>query len=300
MKNIIFTLLIFIFTSCAGNDTNIDVTSSTSCGNIQNGGYIVKYKDKYIYANPDDYNNLYESRNDTDNGEKLSGGHFFCEMNLCNDEIYYISSYPGEVWSISLKDFSKKRLINRKVGNLIIYDNHMYYRLSEDNDWGKLYRSDLNGKNKKLLSKRVNKFCIYDGTIYYSDIENSAAVSSMNIDGTNAAVINNVYAGNIFVMGGALIYSDHNRGDKLYSYDLHTGKEKCISEDMCWNINCNRERIFYRNQSDGGSLYCIRRDGSSKQKLADGNITDIVVMENDIFYKDIDRQNKIECFKFNE
>ena len=28
--------------------------------------------------------------------------------------------------------------------------------------------------------------------------------------------------------------------------------------------------------------------------------SNIEVIENDIFYKDIDRQNKIECFKFNE
>ena len=127
MRNIILlcTLLIIIFPSCTGNNTAVKINSSTSYGNIQNGGYIIKYGDEYIYANPDDYNNLYKSSIYINNSKKLSGGHFFYEMNLCNDEIYYLSSSPGEIWKISLNDFSKKKLVNQKVGNLIVYNNHM-------------------------------------------------------------------------------------------------------------------------------------------------------------------------------
>ena len=154
----------------------------------------------------------------------------------------------------------------------------------------------MNGKNKKLLAKKLNKFCIYNDMIYYSNIENVVNISSMNINGTNNAVINNAYANNIFVMDNALIYSDHNRNDKLYSYDLMTNIEKCVSEDVCWNLNYSEKKIFYRNQSDGGSLYCVRSDGKSKRKLVGGNVTDIIVIENDIFYKDINQQNKIMYF----
>ncbi len=95
-----------------------------------------------------------------------------------------------------------------------------------------------------------------------------------------------------------LIYSDHNRDDKLYVYDLKNDIEKCISEDRCWDLNSSQEWIFYRNQSDGGSLYCVSFDGSIKHKLIDGNIADIIVLDDLIFYRNINSQNKIEALNW--
>ena len=177
----------------------------------------------------------------------------------------------------------------------MINDDHIYYRLSEDNDWGKLYCADLNGRNRKLLKKRVESFCIHDDLIYYYDLDNNA-LCSMNIDGTQSKVISDSYAENIFVQNNMLLYSDYNRDDKLFAYDLKNNIEKCISEDMCWDLNGNKDWIFYRNQSDSGNLYCISFDGKVKYKLIEKNITDIVIVEDEVFYKDIDEYGKIGHF----
>ena len=289
-------LCILIFTSCINENGNKAFNHITSAGNIQNGGYVIKYLDNYIYANENDYNNLYKMNIYEKTEKKISGNQFFYEINLYNNELYYVSSSPGEVWKISMDGSSKKRLIKQKVGNLLLYDNHMYYRLSEDNDWGKLYRADLTGKNKCLLAQKVKNFCIYDGLIYYSNVSDKGTICSMNTDGTEITIINNAYANNILVENNLLIYSDHNRNDKLYIYDLKNNIETCISEDKCWDLNCNQELIFFRNQSDSGKLYSITFDGSIKQKIVDKNVTDILVIDNLILYKNVNNENKIEYF----
>jgi len=297
MKQFILVLcmiLALLCSSCTNKDVPV-IEHMTSSGNIQNGGYVIKFDNCYIYANADDNNNLYKSSMHISDGEKIAGGHYFYEMNLYNNEIYYVASSPGEVWKISIDGSPKKRLIEQKVGNLIIYDEHIYYRLSEDNDWGKLYSADLNGRNRKLLKEQVKKFCIYDGLIYYFDIKTNE-LCSMNIDGTKNTVINDSYVNNIFVQNDMLIYSDHNRQDKLYAYDLKNNIEKCISEDMCWDINGNDDWIFYRNQSDAGSLYCVNFDGKLKHKLIEKNISDILIVEDTVFYRNIDENNAIEYF----
>ena len=225
--------------------------------------------------------------------------HGFYELNLYSNSIYYISSYPGVARKVSPDGSKDELLINEKVGNLIVYKEHIYYRLSEDNNWGKMYRADLNGQNKKLLSQRVNKFCIYNDKIYYSDIGDLNALCSMNIDGSGISVINKSLTNNILVENNMLIYSDHDRNDNLFTYDLSTNIEKCISKDKCWNLNCNKDFIFYRNQSDSGSLYCLRFDGTEKRKLVEDSVTDILVIDDYLIYRNVTKYDKTEYLDYN-
>lgn len=302
-KNIefLFVLVALLLVSCANNieDNNVILEKSNdndivSAGNIQNGGYVIKENDDFFYANQNDCHHLYKLT--MDGNEKITDEHFFYEMNLYDNKIFYTSGSPGKVWSISLKTLSKEKIINQRVGNLILYENHLYYRLSEDDDWGKLYRSDLDGKNKKLLATRVENFCIYNNLIYFSNIDEKNALCTVSTNGGNISTINNSYANNIIVENDMLIYSDHNRDDKLFVYNLKNSTESCISEDKCWNINCNENWIFYRNQSEKGDLYCISFDGKNKHKIVEGNVADILVIDNFVFYRNIDESDKIEYF----
>ena len=301
MSILICVVIIVLISSCTTINDNSIISNTeiqTSMGNIQNGGYVLRYHDDYFYTNTNEHNNLYKYNININKHEKIAGEQFFYEMNLYNDEIYYISSMPGEVWKISVDGSSRRKLINQKVSNLVIYKNHMYYRLSEDNDWGKLYCTDLHGQNKKLLANKIKKFCIYEDKIYYLDIQNdNPTLCSMNIDGTEQTTINNAYTGNILAVNNLLIYSDYHRQGRLFSFNLESGIELCISEDSCWNLNNNQEWIFYRNQSDQGSLYCISFDGQTKRKLVDGNITNINVIDDYIMYTNINKQNKTEYIR---
>ena len=83
---------------------------------------------------------------------------------------------------------------------------------------------------------------------------------------------------------------------KWHIYDIEAKAEKCISEDKCWNINSNKDWIFYRNQSEKGSLYCISFDGSESYMLIEGNISHIVVTTDYVYYRDIGDKNKIKKY----
>lgn len=290
IKYILAGALLLIFLSSCSASKN-DLAFDQHAANIQNGGYAVSYCDGVLYADPEDYDTLYYRQKDGTT-EKIAGKRYYYEMSVCGDTLYYVSGEPGSVWHLSLNTKAEKKLIGQRVGNLLVYQDKLFYRLSEDDDWGKLFCADLNGKQKKLLTENVRDFCVYEDRIYYSDFRENT-ICSMKTDGTEAKILQSADVSGLFAENGCLVYADRNRGGKLFTYDLLTGKETCICEDTCWNINGNTERIFYRNQSDGGSLYSIRFDGTDKQCLIRANIHDIVVLENELFYRDVVQYGRI-------
>ena len=57
-----------------------------------------------------------------------------------------------------------------------------------------------------------------------------------------------------------------------------------MSEDSCWNINVYNDYIYYRNQTQKGSLYRMNIDGSENIQIAEGNISYINITDNFIIY----------------
>lgn len=290
IKYILAGVLLLIFLSSCSASKN-DLAFDQHAANIQNGGYAVSYRDGVLYANPEDYDALYYRQKDGTT-EKIAGKRYYYEMSVSGDTLYYVSGEPGSVWRFSLNTKAEKKLIGQRVGNLLVYQDKLFYRLSEDDDWGKLFCSDLNGNQKKFLAENVRDFCVYEDRIYYSDFRENT-ICSMKTDGSEAKILQSADVSGLFAENGCLVYADRNRGGKLFTYNLVTGKETCICEDTCWNINGNTERIFYRNQSDGGSLYSIRFDGTDKQCLIRANIHGIVVLENELFYRDVVQNGSI-------
>lgn len=290
IKYILAGVLLLIFLSSCSASKN-DLAFDQHAANIQNGGYAVSYRDGVLYANPEDYDALYYRQKDGTT-EKIAGKRYYYEMSVSGDSLYYVSGKPGSVWRLSLNTKAEKKLIGQRVGNLLVYQDKLFYRLSEDDDWGKLFCSDLNGNHKKFLAENVRDFCVYEDRIYYSDFRENT-ICSMKTDGSEAKILQSADVSGLFAENGCLVYADRNRGGKLFTYNLLTGKETCICEDTCWNINGNTERIFYRNQSDGGSLYSIRFDGTDKQCLIRANIHGIVVLENELFYRDVVQNGSI-------
>lgn len=290
IKYILAGVLLLIFLSSCSASKN-DLAFDQHAANIQNGGYAVSYRDGVLYANPEDYDTLYYRQKDGTT-EKIAGKRYYYEMSVSGDTLYYVSGEPGSVWRLSLNTKAEKKLIGQRVGNLLVYQDKLFYRLSEDDDWSKLFCSDLNGNHKKFLAENVRDFCVYEDRIYYSDFRENT-ICSMKTDGSEAKILQSADVSGLFAENGCLVYADRNRGGKLFTYNLVTGKETCICEDTCWNINGNTERIFYRNQSDGGSLYSIRFDGTDKQCLIRANIHGIVVLENELFYRDVVQNGSI-------
>ena len=224
MRKLLYILAVILtFSACGNGYTEAEKNFRVErAGNIHNNGYITEYNGKYYFANKDDYDNLYVMDKNEENKKKLSGNHYFYNLNICGDYIYYVSGSPGKIYRVTTDGKNKEKLSNDNSYNLIRYDKYLFYRLSEDDDWGKLY------------------------------------------------------------------YSDDSRGGHIFSYDLKSETEAEICNDKCWNLNLHKDWIIYRNQSDGGDLYCISYDGSVKKRLVGGNIVNIIVLDDDIFYRNVD------------
>lgn len=292
IKFILFSVLILLLcTSCAQTEHEPTHPNKVSFGNIQHGGYFVECKNGYIF---DGDGNLCKKDMQTNAVEIIAKGPFFYNLNLYNDYIYYIHGSPGAIWKISVDGKRRKMLTWKSAEHLIVYDDHIYFRHGKDYTRGKLYRTDLNGRKAKLLAQCVEDFCIVDDRIYYSNIETEPKLCSMKTDGTDATIINQAYPLRLLPLGNKLIYADRNREDKMFIYDLNTDTETCICEDRCWELNASEEWIFFRNQSEMGDLYRIRPDGSEKEKLADGNIINIHVIGNSVFYKEFSNMHEFK------
>ncbi len=289
MRKLLYILAVILtFSACGNGYTEAEKNFRVErAGNIHNDGYITEYNGKYYFANKDDYDNLYVMDKNEENKKKLSGNHYFYNLNICGDYIYYVSGSPGKIYRVTTDGKNKEKLSNDNSYNLIRYDKYLFYRLSEDDDWGKLCRIDLDGGNKKILCNSTYDFCIYDNVIYFGNMEDNT-VCSINIDGTGKKTLVNSLGTNIDINAGKLYYSDDSRGGHIFSYDLKSETEAEICSDKCWNLNLHKDWIIYRNQSDGGDLYCISYDGSVKKRLVGGNIVNIIVLDDDIFYRNVD------------
>ncbi len=288
LKKIIglFSLIsILIFSACNSQEDVIqDGTIGNSVGNIKNGGYIVKYKDDYLYTNSLDYDHLYIVDQEGKN-YSVAGGHYYYEMNLYGDDIYYTSGAPGWIWKFSIENKTNKIIVMDLASNLIVSNNRMFYIRSRDNDWGKLYSCNLNGKDRRLLAENVGNFCVDHGMIFYCDSENNNSLTCMQVNGEEKRKINSSYARDINATDRFLVYFDHNREDKMFRLDLEDETEECISANACWNLNLSDGWVYYRNQTEHGNLYRIHCESGEEQKIADGNIVDINVIGNNVYFR---------------
>lgn len=295
LKFVLFSVLILLLcTSCAQTEHEPVHPNKVHFGNLYSGGYIVECKDGYIYYEDGTF---YKKDLRTDTTEPIAESLMCSGLNLYNDWLYYTYGDPGPICQMSA-DGKKKKLLTffRQGKQLVVYNDHMYFcRYSAYTD-EPLVRTDLNGGNEQVLVQKVGGYCIINDRIYYTDIdiETEPKLCSMKTDGTDVKLIRYAYARDLLPMGNKLIYSDRNREDRMFIYDLNTETETCICYDRCWGLNASEEWIFYRNQSEMGDLYRIRPDGNEKEKLADGNIVNFHVIGNSVFYKDFSNMHEFK------
>ena len=91
---LVFECIVFILVLCTCSnsikDDNLSPNIPITPGNSQNGGYVLKNQNYYLYANPDDFNSLYKKYIDSSEIQKISGNHHFYEMNLYNGYILFV------------------------------------------------------------------------------------------------------------------------------------------------------------------------------------------------------------------
>ena len=185
----------------------------------------------------------------------------------------------------------------------------------------RLYRIDLDGKNKKRLSKEYIKVMdAEDGWIYYSSI---FGIYKIREDGTEETRILDKTANYIQVSEGWIYFVDYDyhicrvktdgtefeqlgdysavalRHDAGWLYYRNPDSGHCISRVRTdgserqqvtadrisfYNYDVSDGVVYYMNDDDSGYLYRINGDGTEKQKLNECYSRDIVVKDDWIYY----------------
>jgi hypothetical protein len=254
-------------------------------GNIHNNGYVLINGDWIYYTNFDNNNYLYKKRLDGNIGQELTK-HYSCQLNFIDNWIYYTKGVPGEVYKININGEQNKKVIDKKVGNLIVINDFIFYRKSCDSDWGKLYKTDLEGQNEQLLTNNIIEFSISDDWIYYSNRDDGASLYKMDLTGANVTKLNDQYSLFIDVASEYIYYADYADSQKLYMIKIDGTNKTILSQETCWNINIQNEYLYYRNQSQGGRIYRMKLDGSENMVVINiENCTEINVTDSFILYR---------------
>ena len=270
---------------CTASETRRHEFGNTS-GNIYNNGTVLTDGDWIYFTNHDDNEQLYKKKLDGGEEKQLAMGHFAYNLNLIGSDIYCISGSPGYIYRVDTEGRWDNRLVDKKTDHLMVTNESMFYQLAEDDDWGKLYKADLDGKNEVLLASRVLDFAIDDAWIYYTDLNDHCYLYKMDWNGKNKVLLNDEYTSFINIDDTFVYFTENFEKSHLYRMRLDGSDKKLLSDDKCWDVNLHNGYIYYRNQTREGKIYRMKSDGSENQVLIDQkNCVDINVTDNFLIYR---------------
>ncbi len=267
----------------ADNITVPEGSYSENVGNTVNGGYVVEYDDGYLFGGTKDVDELTFIGKD---GAKKTDDGFFREMAVRGNELYYVNGRPGYVGKLSLDTFEKESVAHKSAGNLVLYCDRLYYRVSSLSNFGEIYAADLSDTENSsvLIADKVMNFCISGSKIYYCNMADGNTLWSMNLDGSDKKKISDIYAVSLVCDAEYLYCADFTDGT-LKSYRISDGEVKVLTDDNCRGLTLRNGKLFYVNRSDGRSLWAINTDGTEAMKFADGIVDEVVALDGKVFFE---------------
>lgn len=290
MKKLLITAVLFfsvLNSGCMFKQANNEMTLGTKLGNTngnaQNVSYVITDGELTYYANNEDHDHLYV--NDSENNKEcLDGSKFAYNFNLIDGKLYYLTSSPGKVKVLDTKTRKIKKVINDIATNLIVTDKYIFYILaSEDDRWGRLYYTDLNGRHKKMVTERAVEFALdlSDNAVYYTD-KDSGAIKKYDFSNGRIDDIYNGYCFYVDCDDNYIYFS--NEEQKICSINKKTSELFYITEDKSNCQNIYNGVVYYSNANDNGCLYSVKVDGTEKKKLTNSNSVRIVTDGSKVYY----------------
>ncbi|MFA9560031.1 DUF5050 domain-containing protein [Evansella sp. AB-rgal1] len=168
--------------------------------NIQNGGFVTT-DGQWIYVSGKQ--GLYKMKEDGSELEKLFHSDV-SYLNVRGPELFFSNS-TGVFQINSRLNYLSKKVINREVRNLVVYENSLYFLLP--NQLG-IYRTDLNGQNGHVLTHdEALQMAIQDNWIYYTRrADGISRLYKMRIDGTEKRLMMKNGVGSFAVDGGSIYF----------------------------------------------------------------------------------------------
>jgi hypothetical protein len=223
-----------------------------TAGNIYNDG-LVAYRNGWLYTYAQSDEGLIRSR--LDGSQKTSLNIYYANnINVTNDAIYYLHT---------------------------LGDNS-----------GKLYRTDLNGKNSKLISSSevMRSFIIYENYIYYINFNDNDRIYRMKPDGTGKLKLtSDTECTSLSVTEDYVIYNTPRYGMVRMDKD---GTDRKLLREHGRNVLPIEDNIYFINTGDRSYIYKMKLDGTGLTKLAENGTLNFNIVGNTIYYSNTDDNNK--------
>ena len=219
----------------------------------------------------------------------------------------------------------KNQYLGNSIGNLMNHGriaqdgNYVYFSVVEDDYYARLYRTDLDGKNKTMVLEyltnnldigiEIDDFDFYTPSdpirginviknyIFYIGAENK--IYRADKDGENIQKLSDIEMGRLFAYKDMLyIIGDYdNNNCKLYAMDFNGENERVLYDDYVGGISFYNDYIYFSHYS---SLFKMDLNFNNKDKIFEhplsntSNIDAFHIYNDGIYYVSVFRLYKMD------
>lgn len=172
-------------------------------------------------------------------------------------------------------------------GGYACYDGMNYYYSDEQ-----LYQNNINESPVKIWEGRAYYLNSVGEYLYFVNADNNNCICRIKKDGSDFTTIYNQYCYELTYYNNWLYFSCVEGEERTICRMKPDGSQFTILINcQAWYMNIYQEHIYFCNFDDGLTLYIINLDGTNPKKLYTGEISDICVAENRIFFS-ADRKSR--------
>lgn len=271
-------------------------------GNIYNNGLFCENDGKIFFGNYLDQGTLYSMDLSLGNFKKLYND-YALYINADENYIYYSrnnNKKPGQsknvftfyntgLYRITKNGSKLKTLYDYHTGQLMLYDNVIYYQHYSDDDGLELYRVGIDGNNSLLLdSSIVSPAGIRDNTLYYTR-ENDLAIHAMNLLNAGDSLLLDARTYMPIPTGEGIYYISTKENYSICRIDYNGENKTKLVDGMCSTYNISNDERYIYFQRDGGDrngMYVYDTVTESESLIISGDYKWINVTSEYVFFYD--------------
>lgn len=277
-----------------------DYQVGNTSGNLYNKGLFCEREGTVFFSNPNDHFALYSMDSNGTNLKKLSSDQV-AYLNVDDHYVFYTRSnisINSDFSFLNIQNYSLCRLQKNGKKELVLdsdpclyatqYKDEIYYIHYDKETASTLRKININGKSKEKLSKlpilpisRNNK------KLYYAGTETDHFLHYIDTETNNTGIAYNGNCYNPIVENNLVYFMDVDENYALAKVDLSTGVKTIITTDRVDCYNIYGTAIYYQLSSQTEpALYRIQTDGSKKEKITEGNFTNINITSRYVYFYD--------------
>ena len=211
-----------------------------------------------------------------------------------DEKSIYYAAYDGGLYKESKMDGTVEKIGGsiHGVGYLNISGDYIFYN---DSYLGRIRRITKEGKRQKLLTlSRVESFVISGNRLYYKKADFRQArqeIYSIDFDGRGKHLIANAVTA-FCVDQNTIYYINSDDGGSIWKIDV-TGekKEKLLDGDFS-ELSFDEEYIYYKNNSDQ-LFYRADKESTEPECLISERIRNINISDEWIYFSSIDDDDSL-------